>query len=55
MKKNIQLEEGWKNVLQDEFENNYMQRLKKFLIKEKVDYTIYPKGNNILAMPYDRQ
>lgn len=47
MKKNIQLEEGWKNVLQDEFEKNYMQKLKKFLIKEKVVHTIYPKGNNI--------
>ena len=29
MKKNIQLEEGWKNVLQKEFENNYMQNLKR--------------------------
>ena len=49
MKKNIQLEEKWKNVLQDEFEKNYMQKLRKFLIKEKVDYTIYPKGNDIFC------
>ena len=47
MKKNIQLEKGWINVLQDEFEKNYMQNLKQFLIKEKVNYTIYPKGNDI--------
>ena len=49
MKKNIQLEEKWKNVLQDEFEKNYMKKLRKFLIKEKVDYTIYPKGNDIFC------
>ena len=46
MNKNIQLEEKWENVLQDEFEKNYMQKLKKFLIKEEVDHTIYPKGND---------
>jgi len=33
--------------LQDEFKNNYMQKLKKFLEKEKVNYTIYPNGNDI--------
>jgi len=47
MKKNIQLEKGWGDVLQDEFVKNYMQNLKKFLIKEKVNYTIYPNGNDI--------
>ena len=47
MKKKIQLEEGWENVLQEEFKNNYMQRLKKFLLKEKVNYTIYPKSDDI--------
>ena len=31
MKKNIQLEKGWENVLQDEFENNYMQHLKRWM------------------------
>ena len=38
---------GWENVLQDEFEKNYMQNLKQFLIKEKVKYTIYPNRNDI--------
>ena len=47
MKKNIQLKEGWKNVLQDEFKENYIRHLKQFLIKEKVNYTIYPKGEDI--------
>ena len=47
MKKKIQLEEGWENVLQEEFKNNYMQKLKKFLLKEKVNYTIYPKSDDI--------
>ncbi len=47
MKKNIQLKEGWKNVLQDEFKENYMRHLKQFLIQEKVNYTIYPKGEDI--------
>jgi len=49
MNKNIQLEEKWENVLQDEFENNYMQKLRKFLIKETVNHTIYPKGNDIFC------
>jgi len=49
MNKNIQLEEKWENVLQDEFEKNYMQKLKKFLIKEEVDHTIYPKGNDVFC------
>jgi len=47
MKKKIQLEKGWKNVLQEEFGKNYMRNLMKFLIKEKVNYTIYPNGKNI--------
>ena len=47
MKKNIQLKEGWKNVLQDEFKENYIRHLKQFLIKEKVNYTIYPRGEDI--------
>ena len=46
MNKNIQLEEKWKNVLQDEFEKNYMQKLRKFLIKETVNHTIYPNSDN---------
>ena len=47
MKKNIQLKEAWKNVLQDEFKENYIRHLKQFLIKEKVNYTIYPRGEDI--------
>ena len=47
MAKNIELEQGWKIVLQDEFNKNYMKRLNKFLKKEKLNYTIYPKNDEI--------
>ena len=52
MNKNIQLEEKWGNVLQDEFEKNYMQKLRKFLIKETVNHTIYPNSDDIFNLKW---
>ncbi len=46
---NPQLEQGWKEVLKDEFEKPYFPALKDFLIKERSQYTVYPPGPQIFA------
>ncbi|MAY01449.1 MAG: uracil-DNA glycosylase, partial [Gammaproteobacteria bacterium] len=47
-KKDIQLEASWLAELEDEFEQEYMQKLKSFLRQEKAaGKQIYPPGNQI--------
>ena len=41
---NPQIEESWKAVLSDEFNKDYFVKLKQFLLEEKKQYCIYPKG-----------
>ncbi|MGY8987099.1 MAG: uracil-DNA glycosylase [Flavobacteriales bacterium] len=41
------IEESWKEVLQNEFEKKYIKNLKQFLTKEKERYQIFPKGTEI--------
>lgn len=53
------LEPGWLNVLQEEFEKDYMKNLKAFLVQEKeAGKTIYPKGTDIFNAfnhtPFDK-
>jgi uracil-DNA glycosylase len=44
----IELEPSWLEVLHDEFEKDYMIRLRSFLKQEKdAGYKIYPKGTDI--------
>lgn len=44
----IKLESSWLDVLQEEFEKNYMLELKSFLLHEKnAGKIIYPKGSEI--------
>jgi uracil-DNA glycosylase len=44
----IDLEPSWLEVLGDEFEKDYMLKLKQFLKEEKeAGYKIYPKGSDI--------
>ncbi|MCF8056977.1 MAG: uracil-DNA glycosylase [Desulfocapsa sp.] len=44
----VQLRPSWKNQIGKEFEQNYMQQLRQFLIQEKqAGKTIYPEGKNI--------
>jgi uracil-DNA glycosylase len=44
----VKIEESWKSVLQEEFEQPYFQALASFLKKEKADgKTIYPPGSLI--------
>ena len=52
------IEEGWKEVLMEEFQSPYFSSLKEFLVEEKRNYTIYPPGNLIFNAfqhtPFDR-
>ena len=52
------IEDSWKRVLYKEFQSEYFIELKKFLLKEKLNYEIYPPGNRIFAAynytPYDK-
>lgn len=52
------IEEGWKEVLMEEFHSSYFSDLKQFLLEEKRVYTIYPPGNLIFNAfnhtPFDR-
>lgn len=41
------IEESWKNVLKDEFNQLYFIELKKFLIEEKKKFRIFPPGHLI--------
>lgn len=46
---NPQIEESWKNVLNDEFNKEYFIKLKEYLLEEKKRYTVYPPGSQIFA------
>ena len=52
------IEDGWKEVLMEEFQSPYFHSLKEFLVEEKSLYTIYPPGNLIFNAfkhtPFDR-
>jgi uracil-DNA glycosylase len=55
----IELEPSWLEVLGDEFEKDYMLKLKQFLKEEKESgQKIYPKGSDIFAAfnktPFDK-
>lgn len=46
----VQLEKSWLNVLQEEFEKDYMKQLKNFLLSEKQSgQTIFPPSDQIFA------
>lgn len=58
-KRQVQLDPGWKARLQDEFEKDYMQRLRAFLLERKRSgAAVYPPGplifNALNSTPYDR-
>jgi uracil-DNA glycosylase len=54
---NPQIEESWKEVLKDEFHQDYFVKLKEFLVVEKSKYIIYPSGplifNAFNTTPFD--
>lgn len=43
------IETSWKEILHEEFQQEYFLGLKEFLIEEKKHYVVYPSGNQIFA------
>lgn len=52
------IEQSWLEVLKPQFESPYFAQLKEFLVKERSQYTCYPKGGDIFAAfdrtPFDK-
>lgn len=44
---NPQIDDSWKEVLKDEFENPYFFELKEFLVEEKEKHRVFPPGSLI--------
>lgn len=44
-----QIEASWKEILADEFKQDYFLELKSFLVEEKRKHIIYPPGKQIFA------
>lgn len=54
----VKIHPEWRELLRNEFESEYFEKLKLFLEKEKEKYTIYPRGDQIFSAfnmvgPYD--
>jgi uracil-DNA glycosylase len=47
------IQESWKEILLDEFNQPYFLALKQYLVQEKKNHRIYPPGNKIFAA-FDR-
>jgi uracil-DNA glycosylase len=47
MSANVNINESWKKLLNEEFESSYFSSLKEFLVEEKKHYTVYPPGKFI--------
>lgn len=55
----VQIEESWKQLLEDEFQQPYFSAIKQFLLKEKAEgHTVYPPGplifNAFNLTPFDQ-
>lgn len=55
----VQLEQSWLDHLQSEFDAEYMQQLRQFLLAQReANKTVYPRGNHIFTAlnttPFDR-
>ena len=54
----VQIEESWKQVLQEEFEKDYFKRLTDFVRNEYRQGTVYPPGKLIFnafnLCPFDK-
>ncbi|MEO8589027.1 MAG: uracil-DNA glycosylase [Flavobacteriales bacterium] len=50
--------EGWYEALEEEFQADYFLRLKTFLVAERAQHTVFPRGRDIFAAfthtPFDR-
>lgn len=43
------IEASWKKVLQEQFDSQYFQELKQFLLTERKSHQVFPPGNRIFA------
>jgi len=43
------IEASWKRVLQNQFDSQYFQDLKQFLLSERKSHQVFPPGNRIFA------
>lgn len=54
----VKIHPSWQQVLSSEFESDYMQKLKQFLLSEKQNHRIYPPGSLIFnafnSTPFDQ-
>jgi uracil-DNA glycosylase len=44
---NVKINDSWKALLNEEFQSDWFDSLKEFLVEEKQKYTIYPPGGYI--------
>ena len=44
---NLEIEEGWRELMKIDFNANYFSQLKSYLIQEKEKNQIFPKGKDI--------
>lgn len=44
---NPELHDSWKSILMEEFNKEYFQELKSFLVEEKKKHKVFPPGKNI--------
>lgn len=55
---NPTIDESWKQILSKEFQSNYFNSLKEFLVQERKKYIIYPPASRIFASfnytPFDK-
>lgn len=53
-----QIDPGWKEILQSQFESDYFMQLKAFLVEERKHHDVYPPGSKIFAaydaVPFDK-
>lgn len=53
-----QIEQSWKDIMEEEFEKPYFTELKDFLVREKSQYAVYPPGQSIFEAfnktPFDK-
>ncbi|MEO3703827.1 uracil-DNA glycosylase [Trichormus azollae] len=47
--KNLQMPDSWQPVLAEELAKPYFAKLQDFLIQERLSYTIYPPGKDVLS------
>ena len=48
-KTEVEIEDGWKNVLKEQFTAPYFVNLKAFLEDEKKKHVVFPPGNQIFS------